>query len=74
MCGITNIVGDASRPWMIRVQMDFLKDHIMQFKENEKFLLAVFFEKISHFYGFSRPFISKSAFVLVEHADEQNRA
>ena len=47
----------------------------MQFKENEKFLLIVYFEKIkSYFYGLSRPLISKSVFVLLEHADEQNGA
>ena len=38
-----------------------LKDNIMQFKENEKFLLVRFLEKM------------KSVFVLFGHADEQKQ-
>ena len=52
---ITNIVGDSSWPWMIRVQMGFLKDHIMEFKENEKFLPAVFFWNKSLIMGWAGP-------------------
>ena len=68
------MVGAASRSCILRVQMEFLKNHIlvMQFKEIEIFLLAIFFLKKKRFYFYR--LISKSVFVLLEHGDEQTLA
>ena len=49
------LVMQAGHEWSV-FRWFYLKDHIMQFKENEKFLLVVFFEKKSLiFMGWAGP-------------------
>ena len=55
--------------------MEFLKEHMMPFKENENSYLLFLFEKWSlYFIASSNPLISKSGFVLLAQADKQNLA
>ena len=73
VCGITNVIVAARQPLIIRIQVNFSHEYIIQFKENEtQYLLHLLEKKCVNFYGLSKPFILMSKFILLGHADERN--